>query len=63
MKIRATCVSGLDLFQDSQGHNEEDDESFESFEHFRDESLFHGRRIRIYKRAQIFVAELWCVGW
>ncbi|GLA28281.1 hypothetical protein AnigIFM63326_005852 [Aspergillus niger] len=31
----------------------------ESFSCFRDETTFHGRRVRIYKRAQILVADLW----
>ncbi|KAL4903000.1 hypothetical protein BDW74DRAFT_180290 [Aspergillus multicolor] len=31
----------------------------ESFSCFRDEAVFHGRRVRLYKRAQILVADLW----
>ncbi|EAW06726.1 queuosine 5'-phosphate N-glycosylase/hydrolase [Aspergillus clavatus NRRL 1] len=31
----------------------------ESFPCFRDETAFHGRRVRLYKRAQILVADLW----
>lgn len=31
----------------------------ESFSCFRDETIFHGRRVRLYKRAQILVADLW----
>ncbi|KAI9373009.1 hypothetical protein BJX61DRAFT_408353 [Aspergillus egyptiacus] len=31
----------------------------ESFSCFRDEAIFHGRRVRLYKRAQILVADLW----
>ncbi|PYI23093.1 UPF0553 protein c [Aspergillus violaceofuscus CBS 115571] len=31
----------------------------ESFACFRDETTFNGRRVRIYKRAQILVADLW----
>ncbi|KAE8152906.1 hypothetical protein BDV25DRAFT_50488 [Aspergillus avenaceus] len=31
----------------------------ESFPCFRDESSFHGRRVRLFKRAQILVADLW----
>ncbi|CAG7951856.1 unnamed protein product [Penicillium olsonii] len=31
----------------------------ESFSCFRDETIFNGRRIRLYKRAQILVADLW----
>ncbi|KAJ5184166.1 hypothetical protein N7492_001782 [Penicillium capsulatum] len=31
----------------------------ESFDCFRDETVFHGRRVRLYKRAQILVADLW----
>lgn len=31
----------------------------ESFPCFRDETTFHGRRVRLYKRAQILVADLW----
>ena len=31
----------------------------ESFPCFRDETVFHGRRVRMYKRAQILVADLW----
>ncbi|KAJ5965078.1 uncharacterized protein N7479_004954 [Penicillium vulpinum] len=31
----------------------------ESFACFRDETIFHGKRVRIYKRAQILVADLW----
>ncbi|KAL4990123.1 hypothetical protein BDW68DRAFT_155097 [Aspergillus falconensis] len=31
----------------------------ESFSCFRDEAVFKGRRIRLYKRAQILVADLW----
>jgi len=31
----------------------------ESFDCFRDETVFHGKRVRLYKRAQILVADLW----
>ncbi|KAL4977642.1 hypothetical protein BDW66DRAFT_149948 [Aspergillus desertorum] len=31
----------------------------ESFSCFRDEAVFQGRRVRLYKRAQILVADLW----
>ncbi|KAL4800710.1 hypothetical protein BDV19DRAFT_351998 [Aspergillus venezuelensis] len=31
----------------------------ESFSCFRDEAIFQGRRVRLYKRAQILVADLW----
>ncbi|KAL2849564.1 hypothetical protein BJY01DRAFT_210526 [Aspergillus pseudoustus] len=31
----------------------------ESFSCFRDEAVFNGRRVRLYKRAQILVADLW----
>ena len=31
----------------------------ESFPCFRDETSFQGRRVRLYKRAQILVADLW----
>ncbi|KAL4780989.1 hypothetical protein BJX76DRAFT_336528 [Aspergillus varians] len=31
----------------------------ESFSCFRDEVIFQGRRVRLYKRAQILVADLW----
>ncbi|KAJ5159520.1 uncharacterized protein N7482_006524 [Penicillium canariense] len=31
----------------------------ENFDCFRDETVFHGRRVRLYKRAQILVADLW----
>lgn len=31
----------------------------EYFSCFRDESSFHGKRVRFYKRAQILVADLW----
>ncbi|KAL4803849.1 hypothetical protein BDV18DRAFT_144548 [Aspergillus unguis] len=31
----------------------------ESFPCFRDEAIFNGRRVRLYKRAQILVADLW----
>ncbi|KAJ5348912.1 hypothetical protein N7541_000221 [Penicillium brevicompactum] len=31
----------------------------ENFSCFRDETIFHGRRVRLYKRAQILVADLW----
>lgn len=31
----------------------------ESFSCFRDETIFHGRRVRLYKRAQILVADIW----
>ncbi|KAJ5584905.1 uncharacterized protein N7459_004705 [Penicillium hispanicum] len=31
----------------------------ESFACFRDEAVFNGRRVRLYKRAQILVADLW----
>ncbi|KKK25463.1 hypothetical protein P175DRAFT_0513496 [Aspergillus ochraceoroseus IBT 24754] len=31
----------------------------ESFSCFRDETTFHGRRVRLYKRAQILIADLW----
>ncbi|KAJ5811389.1 hypothetical protein N7474_007690 [Penicillium riverlandense] len=31
----------------------------ENFACFRDEIVFHGRRVRFYKRAQILVADLW----
>ena len=31
----------------------------ESFECFRDENVFNGRRVRLHKRAQILVADLW----
>lgn len=31
----------------------------ESFEYFRDETKFDGKNVRFYKRAQIFVADLW----
>lgn len=31
----------------------------ESFACFRDETSFQGRRVRLYKRAQILVADLW----
>lgn len=31
----------------------------ESFSCFRDETIYNGRRIRLYKRAQILVADLW----
>ncbi|OJJ44936.1 hypothetical protein ASPZODRAFT_153269 [Penicilliopsis zonata CBS 506.65] len=31
----------------------------EEFACFRDESIFHGRKVRFYKRAQILVADLW----
>ncbi|KAL4882607.1 hypothetical protein BJY04DRAFT_37478 [Aspergillus karnatakaensis] len=31
----------------------------ESFSCFRDEAIFNGRRVRLYKRAQILVADLW----
>lgn len=31
----------------------------ESFSCFRDETAFQGRRVRLYKRAQILVADLW----
>jgi len=29
------------------------------FPNFRDSTLFHGREVRLYKRAQILVADLW----
>lgn len=31
----------------------------ESFGCFRDETTFQGRRVRLYKRAQILIADLW----
>ncbi|KAJ5559076.1 hypothetical protein N7535_009060 [Penicillium sp. DV-2018c] len=31
----------------------------ESFACFRDEAIFHGKRVRLYKRAQILVADIW----
>lgn len=31
----------------------------ESFDCFRDETVFNGKRVRLYKRAQILVADLW----
>ncbi|KAJ6099404.1 hypothetical protein N7467_000939 [Penicillium canescens] len=31
----------------------------ENFSCFRDEAIFHGKRVRLYKRAQILVADLW----
>ncbi|KAJ5894774.1 hypothetical protein N7495_006465 [Penicillium taxi] len=31
----------------------------ECFKCFRDENVFHGRKVRLYKRAQILVADLW----
>lgn len=31
----------------------------ESFACFRDETTFQGRRVRMYKRAQILIADLW----
>lgn len=31
----------------------------ENFECFRDETVFQGRKVRLYKRAQILVADLW----
>ncbi|KAJ5718415.1 hypothetical protein N7488_004061 [Penicillium malachiteum] len=31
----------------------------ESFDCFRDETVFHGKRVRLYKRAQILVADIW----
>ncbi|OKP15012.1 UPF0553 protein [Penicillium subrubescens] len=31
----------------------------ENFDCFRDETVFNGRRVRLYKRAQILVADLW----
>ncbi|KAJ5488578.1 Queuosine salvage protein [Penicillium diatomitis] len=31
----------------------------EHFECFRDETIFNGKRVRLYKRAQILVADLW----
>ena len=31
----------------------------EYFPSFRDEALFHGKTVRLYKRAQIFVADTW----
>ncbi|KAL2847711.1 hypothetical protein BJX68DRAFT_239634 [Aspergillus pseudodeflectus] len=31
----------------------------ESFSCFRDEAVFNGRRVRLYKRAQILVADIW----
>lgn len=31
----------------------------ENFACFRDETVFHGKRVRLYKRAQILVADIW----
>lgn len=31
----------------------------ENFSCFRDEAVFHGKRVRLYKRAQILVADIW----
>ncbi len=31
----------------------------EYFSNFRDSTVFHGREVRLYKRAQILVADLW----
>ena len=31
----------------------------EYFPNFQDTSVFHGKKVRLYKRAQIMVADLW----